>query len=374
LRRLTHLLMWAVRDTRRRPGSALLAGVGLGIVVTLVGALVLLSQALETTAEEILRDAPSLVVRRVDGGGWAPMPDTAAQKIRDIIGVTRVQTRTFGAVTGPDGPLTVYGRPDEPSSTRRETLKDDEALVGPGVPLDVGAKIPLKGAVTRRLRVAGRWPDDTAMVTQDIIVTTPSAARTLLGLPKDHDSDLAVWVHRDEEANAVIPDIQKALDFAVHVTTREEAVGREAAVLAKHTGLSLFFFVPAVIGLVLIIAAAVRERLSFKGEVGLLKALGWTTSDVLTFHLMRAAVVGTPGVILGMAVAFASVALPGVTWPLEIFFEWDTSPPQLVLSSHGAAVALATIGGGVIAPWLAAAALPAFTGSAVDPAELIKGG
>jgi ABC-type lipoprotein release transport system permease subunit len=322
----------------------------------------------------MLRDAPSLVVRRIDGGGWAPMPDTAAQKIRDIIGVTRVQRRTFGAVTGPGGPLTVHGRPDEPSSTRHGTLKDDEALVGPGVPLDTGEELTLKGAVTRRLRVAGRWPDHTAMATQDIAVTTVSTAKALLGLSKDYDSDLAVWVHRDEEANAVVPDIQEALDFAVHVTTREEAVGREAAFLAKRAGLSLFFFLPALIGLVLIIAASVRERLSFKGEVGLLKALGWTTSDVLTFHLMRAAVVGAPGAVLGVAAAFASVALPGVTWPLEIFFEWDTAPPPLVLSFHGAAVALATIGGGVIAPWLAAAALPAFTGSAVDPAELIKGG
>lgn len=374
MRRSAHLLLWAARDTRRRPGGALLTGLGLGLGVALVGALVLVAHALETTAAEILRDAPSLVVRRIEGGGWQPMPAAAASKIRGIIGVIRVEPRTFGAVSGPDGPLTVYGRPHGLQSTPFDTIEDGEVLLGPGTPLKIDDELTLKGAVTRRLRVAGKWPEDTAMSTQDIAVTNRSAARTLLGLPEDHDSDLAVWVHREAEAEAVFPDIQEALGHAVHITTREQALGREAAFLAKHAGLSLLFFIPAVIGLVLIIAAAVRERLSLKGEVGLLKALGWTTSDVATFHLLRAAIVGVPGVVLGTAVAFASVALPGVTWPLEIFFDWDTAPPSLVLSVDGAAVTLATIGAGVVAPWLAAAALPAFSGSATDPTELIRGG
>ncbi len=364
------LLLWAVRDARRRPGAALLTSLGLGVLVTFVSALVLTEGALESTTRKVLESSPSLVVRRVSPGGWAPMPATAVEKVRGITGITDTSLRVFGTVTGPNGPLTLHGvSPENPLNP----IRDGEARLGPGVPAAAGA-LTVVGSTSRRLTVVGRWPDETAMVTQDIVETTQRTAREILGLPKGHGSDLAVWVFRDEEAAAIIPELQRALDFPVQTITRDDARGRDAAFFARRAGLSLLLFVPALIGLALLVAATVRERLSVKGELALLKAVGWTTADVAAVHLFRGMVIGLPGVILGLAVGFTSVAVPGVTWPLELFFEWDGSPPGLILSLEDVAGALAVIGGSVIAPWLVAAALPVWSRSTADPADLLRGG
>jgi hypothetical protein len=375
MRRLAGLLLWAARDARRRPGSALLTSLGLGLLITLLGALAVTAEALDDTTAVILQDAPSLVVRRLDGGGWAPMPDTAASEIRGITGVTAVAPRLFGPVAGPDGPLTVYGTAGalSPAPISRN-VGDDEVIVGPGVQATAGDGLLLRGAVPRRLRVAGKWPEETAMITQDIAVTSQATARALLGIRPGYSSDLAVWVYRDEEASAIIPDLQAALGFPAQITLRDEALGREAAFFAKRSGLTFVLFVPAILGLALLVAAAVRERLSARGEIALLKALGWTTGDVATAHLLRALLIGAPGILIGTAAAYASAAFPGVTWPLELFFDWDTSPPGLVLTAKGGLTALAAVVGGVLVPWLVAAALPVWTGSAADPSDLLRGG
>jgi hypothetical protein len=376
MRRLAGFLFWAARDLRRQPFAVLLTGAALALLVGLVGALVLASHALAKTAEQLLAEGPALVVRRLQGGGFDAMPSEAAARLAHVTGVTGLFRRTFGTVSSPDGPLTVHGSAALTATGQTgRPLGDQEVVLGPGVNGARGDTIALEGAVALTLRVVGKLPASTGMVTHDTILTTERTARALLGIPEGYVSDIALSVYHQAEAEALVPDIAKVLPFPVHITTRREAIEREATFYARRSGLGFLLVVPAIMGLALIIAGTVRERLAVRGEVGLLKALGWTTADVATFHLLRAIVIGVPAVLVGTTAAVASVALPGVTWPLAVLGDWGSlSPPPLSLTLEGGLTALAVIACGVLVPWTAAAVVPILAKSAEDPAEHMRGG
>jgi hypothetical protein len=354
----------------------LLTSLALAGLIGLAGLVPLTTQALTRTAEEVLEEAPALVVRRLNRGGWDVMPETAVAQIRKITGVTGAFLRIFGTVTGPRGPLTIVGRPPKSLAPLIERpLKDGEAAVGPGVAAAVGSSIVLEALGRHTLNVVHKWPKPTAMVTHSLVVTTPNTAREILGIPEGYGSDLAVEVFHDDEATALIADLRDALPFPVRITRREEAIGQIAVSLGRRATLSFYLYVPSLIGLFLLIIATIRERLSNRQEAGLLKALGWTTSDVFTFHLLRAVLIGMPGAVIGVTGAFFLVTSPGVSWPLSLFYGWDTAtPPNLALSPSGVLMGLAIISGAVLVPWITAAALPSLTSSTEDPADLLRGG
>lgn len=186
-------------------------------------------------------------------------------------------------------------------------------------------------------------------------------------------ADLGVWVRHPEEVVSLVPEIREAAGTAIRMTTRDELRRRDAAFLARRSGLALWLLVPAVLGLALLTASSMRERLSDGSEVGLMKALGWTTGDVAACHLWRAVVVAVPGVVLGLLAAFLSAAAPDVTWPLALLWEWEGHPVPAGITAESALVSLSVICGGVLVPWLTAAVVPIWLGSAADPADWLQG-
>ena len=82
------MLLWAGRDLLRRPGSSVLFAACLAVLAAVTAVPMLLTQAVNDTARELLADSPSLIVRRVDAGGWRSLPaGEAMERARKVPGV-----------------------------------------------------------------------------------------------------------------------------------------------------------------------------------------------------------------------------------------------------------------------------------------------
>jgi hypothetical protein len=374
------LLLWAARDVIRRPAPALLMAAALALLLIVGGTVLLLGQGLSQTARRLLAHGPDLVVRRLNAGGWAPLPAAEAlAAARGVPGVTRAQARVWGVAAGPAGPLMViaWGSATLPPGGDGGALavpRPGEALLGPGV--DAGPdprRLPLAAAATLEFRPLGRLPAETALLSQDVVLVHPADARRLLGLAPGEVVDLAVEVFHAEEAAALLPELAAAFPWPVRITARSEAVGLYAGGLARRGGLMLIAGIPAVLALVLVVAGAVREAVGRRREVGLLKALGWTTGDVVRLQVYRALLIALPAACLGMLAAYALVLRPGVSWPGSLLFGWRTAPPRLYLDPAGALLTLLELGALVVGPYLAAVLLTSLQGAAADPQDLLKG-
>ena len=56
--------------------------------------------------------------------------------------------------------------------------------------------------------------------------------------------------------------------------------------------------------LLLLVVTMSRQAARERYEIGVLKAVGWSTSDILTRQLFRTLLVGVPAVVFGLVVAF----------------------------------------------------------------------
>jgi cell division protein FtsX len=132
--------------------------------------------------------------------------------------------------------------------------------------------------------------------------------------------------------------------------------------------------IPALLALVLLVVAAVRIQLGSRRDVGLLKALGWTTAEIARHQLFRALVIALPATAIGWAAAYALVFVWRASWAGVLLFGWTASPPpQLTLDPAGALLTLLLVGGLVLAPWLAAVLLPTLRSAVTDPEQWLRG-
>lgn len=377
---LNPLLLWAARDVIRRPWPALLMAGALALLLTVSGTALLFSQGLSQTARRLLAHGPDLVVRRLNAGGWAPLPAAeAVAAARRVPGVTHAQARVWGVAAGPAAPLMVIAWADAalPPAADGKPLaapRPGEALLGPGVdPGPDPQRLALTAAAALELRPVGRLPAESALLGQDVVLVHSDDACRLLGLPPGEAVDLAVDVFHAAEAAAIQPELAAAFSWPVRITARSEAVGLYSGGLARRGGLMLIAGIPAVLALVLVVAGAVREAVGQRREVGLLKALGWTTGEVVRLQVYRALLIALPAACLGMLAAYTLVFRSGVSWPGSLLFGWRTAPPRLFLDPAGAFLTLLELGALVVGPYLGAVLLSSLQGAAADPQDLLKG-
>lgn len=373
LRRLSGLALWAARDLARRPWESALVALALAASVAVAATPLLLEAALRATAERVLAGAPSIVVRRVGGGGFLPVAAAAAVPLGEVPGVRAAWPRTWGVVPSPHGPLTVVGV-DPAAAARLASLSlpvpsPGTAVLGPGV--EAGAEVEVGPAPGRRFRVAARLPERSGLVAQATLLVTVEEAAALLGLEPGQASDLAVTVGHVEEETAIQRDLARVLPWPVRFMTRREALGAQLAGLGRLSGTSLVATLPALLALVVLVAAAARDRFGSRREAGLLKALGWTTGDVAAFGLLRALVVGAPAATVGAVAAAAAVFWPGPFWAGRFWLGWTGTPPALALDPGGVLLALLPVAAWILLPWLVATGLASFAAAATDPADLL---
>lgn len=369
-----------MRDLLRRPGESLLISAALTLLVAVSATSLLLTQSLGETAREMLSGAPAMVVRKIGPGGWEPIPEKEAVACAEKVpGITGVRTRTWGLVIAAKIPITVVAADGpaiaslSPYAAMIRLPGKNEAVTGPGIDGIIGEYLNLSGGETINPAVIGALGADTAMAIQDVVLLHPDDARRVLGIPDGYASDLALDVFHDEEAHVLIPELSAAFPWPVKIATRDETAGFYAAGYSRQGGIALIGLTPAIFALCLIVFHTVRERTGRRREVGLLKAIGWTTGDIVTLQLFRAAWAGIPAAVSGVAIAYALVFMPGITWPASFFFGWNDRPPGLYLQADGALISLLLVVAIVMAPFFAATLWPALKSAAADPQDIMGG-
>ncbi len=370
------MLTWAGHDLwQRHRGRSLLLLICLASAVWLAASALLLSQALGDTYARLLKHAPALVVRRVNAGGWAPLPaDAATAYAIQVPGVQNPRTRIWGVAAGPDGPLTVVG--NRPPASMRETLSPPlpgQAVIGPDVFISsADRRLTLGARPSMTFDVIGRFPSQTALATRDVVWLAPADARRLLGLQADQASDLAIDLFHSQERQAIQSDLAAAFPWPVQITDRDSSWQRHYLYAVQTGGMASVACVPALLALVLIVVSAGAASWGQRACWGLYKALGWTTADVARLHLYQATITGLPAIVMGLALAYAMVFIPFLTPILALWLPAAAAVQRLYLSAQGAGLVMLEIAFLVGLPYLAAVFVVSLRSAAGDPWDLLQ--
>ena len=371
------MAVWAARDIQRQPGRNILLFACIFSLVLLVATALFFSQALDVTWTRLVEQAPDLVVRRIDAGGWAPLPaDDAVVLASRVPGVLDPTPRLWGVATGPGGPVTVVASTDViPKEIISEATPPSAggAVVGQKVAGEMkGNVLDLMGANPMRFTVTGRFPAPTGLATYDVVWVTPADARQLLGLGPHQASDLAVHLFRREEEQAIQADLAAAFPWPVSITDRSTSALRHHMNATRTGGIAVVAGIPALLALLLIITGIAVNSTGRRGHWGLLQAMGWTIGDLVRLQIAKALIVGLPALLCGLAAAYAAVFYPPAAGITAFWITGGQRLPMLVLNGSGVIVTMLEIATMVGLPYLAAVFLACLRSVAGDPGTLLQ--
>ena len=374
------LQIWAFRDILRRPFESILMAAALVLTIGITGTLLLFPRAVYDTVDKILGVSPAIIVRRINATGWQPMPVKEAIKSAEgVVGVVSVKPRVWAVVNGPDGPLTIFGVvggdlseifPDQ----QIKAPDRGQAIVGPGVMADKSYEtLQLENQIRNSYRVIHRLPKKTSIFSHDLVILDAADARELLGIPEGYASDLAIDVFHEDEQEAILPDLTAAFPWPVRCITRRHSVGAYSSELNRRAALGGMAFIPAVLTVCLLVAVNIRKSMGRQSDLGIMKAVGWTTGDIVRLQLYKTMFICMPSAAAGMGISFLLVYGPGGGWMAKLFLGWESIPPNLYLHPKGALTVLLELSGYILAPVIAAALTPSIKSATVTAHDLIEG-
>lgn len=376
------MLAFAHLSLRRRPWRSAVGVLALGMGVAAFGSVLLFEAALRHESARTLRSAPTLTVQRVVGGRAALIGLDHVAEIASLPGVRRAAPRIWGLryVAAAEANVTVAAVAalrdlapsvaDGPAEFRERDVVLGHALAE-WLAVRAGDHVALG---EEPHRVAAVLREDIDLFAADAVLAEEPLARELLGLPEGLATDLAVDATTADEANVLSAKITR-LDATYRVLDNRALARGYALTLGSVGGALSTFLFP---GLFFLTMLAMERVFGFSNEerreIGLLKALGFSTRDVLVAKLFEAVVLGALGISLGVALAYAHVHVLGAPLLRHALLGWSALLPTPALPYAAGIAELLGLIVGLGLPFVGLGLLPAWRAALVDPDEVLRGG
>lgn len=282
--------------------------------------------AVRYSLESLFAHAPEIVVRRIGLEGWVPMPEETGRAAAErVIGVRGVQERMWGVAACGGRSCVVIGLNHADLISQVDpygSLSPGRAWIGPEMTGSiVSGKLDLVSATSMSLEVQGVLPETLAWAQGDSVFVCEEDARSLLGLPAGHVTDLAIHVFHESEQEALLPDLWEAMPWPVEIDwvarDRKLAAGR----VGRLGGLTWMFGLPLCAALLVLAVALEVQSRHRHHESWLMNALGWTVGDLAAVAWWRCTFLCIPPALIGMLLAYVGLFV----WPA----------PHLTFLLHG---------------------------------------
>ena len=384
MRRL-RILEYALSSLRRRTFKNLSILAVYTFTIAVLGSILLLTHSLRVEALATLGDGPDVVVQRIVGGRHDLVPTRYLDAVRDIPGVGAVHPRYWGyyydAITGANYTLLGVGEPPSPDLEMVEGRLPSgpgECVIGVGVSdvrqVDPGGELVLVDHrnVGIAFDVVGTFRSESSILTYDLVVLSDRDVIEFFGLPDGHATDLSVEVYNPAEVGTVASKIKRMFPDTRPIT-KSEITRTYDAVFSWRSGMSLTLFLSALIAFcILAWDKATGISAEERREIGILKAIGWSTSDVLELKFWEGAVISVTAFLLGLIVAFVHVFLFGAAVLAPVIMGWTVLFPEFRLTPYLDLYQIFVLGFLTVVPYIASTIVPSWKTSITDPEEVMR--
>lgn len=388
-RRQLALLDHALGSLARRGLRSVTLAIGIAFATGLYAAVLFVTDSLRHEFASGARTLPDLTVQRLVAGRPALVDAAFAERVARIPAVASARPRVWGYVFVPSlsGNLTVIGASDRRGLPR--TIGSGRAPV-PGargevllgevladfLGVRVGDEIGLPGddGATCDLRVVGTFRSDSALLTADVLYGADEDVRCVLGVPAGQATDVAVSLTNPDEAHIVASKIADLVPFRARILDKTLLQRTYELTFDRRAGLVAAALLPALAALLLL----GWDRLTSLGElerreIGLLKAVGWQTADVLASRMWESIVIALAGAALGLAGAYVWVFVARAPGLAPILFGWSTLHPAVDLVPRVDLGQVLAIVATVVVPFVAVSVVPAWRTAMLDPDRAMRG-
>ena len=332
IERQRHLLDYTLSSLWRRKWRHLALLVVYTLVVFVLASVVFFGAALEREAGTLLINAPDIVVQRIIAGRQVFIPQSYADRLRSIRGTRSVRPRLWGHYSHPiNGSIyTIMVPPDFPHG-------DDEIIVGEGVMRTWDSIEGRRLFFTCHdregilLDAVESLQTNTGLVSSDLILMSETTFRRVSGLPQGLVADIVITVRNPREVATIAGKIVRALPDVLPIL-KEDIQRTYQAVFGWRSGIVIVLFSGAMLAFFIFAWEKVsgmsgQERF----EIGVLKALGWDTADILAVKFWEGAVISLSAFLSGTVMAYVHVFLMSAPIFAPVLKGWSVLYPRFDL-------------------------------------------
>jgi len=346
-------------------------------------------------------EGPDIIVQKLVGGRQAVVPTGWLSNITDTPGVRLATPRVWGYTDVGNGRLltvmgvnvTEYssivgaagtellenGRFLNESDTRKmivgSGIVDLMAASALSIQIRVGSVLSLisyDGELVE-FEVIGIFSTESKIFSYDLILTDISSARHVLNVDNSSCTDIAVWSDYGSDLNSVAFRLDTEITDA-RVLTRDAMSDAIIKTYDGRAGVVALLWVVVLLAVVLLaFTASSAGSQEARREVGLLKALGFDTIDILEIRMLESLTLSLLGVSLGISFAIMYDFVLGAPLLAGFLLGWD-----LLLLNGGIPLAVTlstvfTVYAVGLVPILVASVVPSWRNAITEPDIVLRG-
>ncbi len=368
-----HLLEFTLSSLLRRKGKngALLSVYTL--IIFILASVIFFTYALKREAALVLSEAPEIVVQHTLAGRYQTIPIAWSEKIRTINGVISVRPRLWGyhydTVFLANYTLTVPA--DNPPESGSIDIGSGISRMRSAYKGDIIAFAGHDG-LPRSYSIRNILDHESQLLTSDLILISEVDYRDFSGIPTDQATDLTLRVRNPREYATIAEKITHMYPEARPIV-RTEILRTYDAVFGWRSGLLIVIFSAAAITF-LIFAWDKASGLSAeeRREIGILKAVGWETSDILLMKFWEGIVVSLTAFLLGTILAYAHVFYTSSALFAPVLKGWSTLYPTFRLTPFIDFSQVATLFFLTVVPYTVTTVIPSWWAATIDPDAIMR--
>jgi ABC-type lipoprotein release transport system permease subunit len=404
IRRQRNLADYALRCLHRYRMRTMVVIIAVTITVAAFSSVAFMKDGLARDAQLSLQLAPDVTVQYMQSGrqsliplssvaplrGQDPIPINYVTSISGITGVDRVAPRVWGYVGVGKNTLILMGidlkavgssysnvLPMDQGTFLNITTRGSIVLgnvAALALNVRVGDTVTMLSETMRtvQFRVIGIFDSAANIYAADLVLMSIDDARDYFGVPKDKASDLCVYVKDPKLASKIATDISFLPSVRV---LSKDLIGRSyQSIYGSRSG---FFTVIWQITL-LTMALIALNQFTVVGsesmfEVGVLKALGFSTSNILSIRLIESSIIGVFSASLGMTLGIIYDTVFDAPGLKEYMLGWAQIYPSFKIPVYIDLSSVFLIFAVTLIPLLFSTVVPSWKNAIVDPDIAMRG-
>jgi len=409
MKRFRNLLNYALNCVTRYKLRTLVILIALGVAASAFSSVAFLSDGLVKEGALSLKYAPDLTVQGISSGRQSLISTKYINNIAMAPGVLWISQRIWGygnignmlvAVVGIDlnntittnqtrsllGNSVVDQAPAYPLESGQflDAQSSSSIVIGKGVAQLLGASVgTVLSIVTesnniKQYNVVGIFNSESSIYSADLILMNLESARQFFSVPEDKVTDLMVYVSPvDASTKASLVNVvarQIAETPNCRVLTKDVLLKAQERTYGDRSG---FFSIVWYVVLIAVAIVAFNQTIvvghESKFEVGLLKALGFSTSDIIQVRLFESLVLGTLAGAVGLTVGIIYDSVLGAPILKDFLLGWANLYPGFPVPVFISLQTVLFTFAVTIVPLLFATVVPSWLNATVDPDIAMRG-
>lgn len=402
MKRFKNLMNYALNCIQRYKVRTLVILICLGISASVFSSVAFMKDGLTAEGQLSLKYSPDITVQGISAGRQTPVDTSYVGYIQEAPGVNAVVQRIWGygnigntllVIVGLELQNTTFNHyanvdlastyPIE-SGTFLDPQSNNTVVIGKAVADLLGARVGsiltilTESNQARQYIVVGIFNSESSIYSADMILMNINEARVFFDMPEDKVTDILVYVSNIDPANKANLVNYAAREISdlpnCRVVTKDVLIKAQETTYGDRSGFfSVVWFVILISVAIIAFNQTVVVGHESKFEVGLLKALGFSTSDIIQVRLVESLVLGTIAGAVGITFGILYDAVLGAPVIKDFMLGWATLYPGFPVPVLVSATTVLFTFAVTIVPLLFATVIPSWLNATVDPDIAMRG-